>query len=177
MLPRLLLAHKVPWWRFDDLLNRTEAQWFASPRALGRVLCEGPPCADCASVPSQKACAIDIELDAPLQLRNASTCWPKCRFTKAYPPELPAICWNGSAPAVAAAMASAPMVAAVTATAPAAAVATASGPAKVDGSLATAQAEIKWLTARLSAQQATLSQQADEIARLRRSGGEPPRLP
>ena len=97
MLPRLLLAHKVPWWRFADLLNRTEDLWAGSPQAHARVMCEGPPCADCAHVDGQSACAIDIELTgAPAELANSSTCWPKCRFTKGIPPEVPAHCWNRS---------------------------------------------------------------------------------
>ena len=89
MLPRLLLAHKVPWQRFPELLNRTEALWHLSDRAATRVLCEGPPCADCAHTLSQHACIVDIELlGLSPRLLNASraTCWPKCKFTKAYPP-------------------------------------------------------------------------------------------
>jgi hypothetical protein len=97
MLPRLLLAHKVPWARFASLLNSTELLWQQSPRALSRVLCEGPPCSDCAHVQDQHGCIVDIELaGAPLNVHNASTCWPRCKFTKATPPELPAMCWNDS---------------------------------------------------------------------------------
>ena len=100
MLPRLLLAHKVPWGRFADLLNRTEALWRASPHAATKVYCEGPPCADCAHDLSQHACIVDIELTGmDAHVRNASTaglCWPKCKFTKAKPPEVPAQCWNDS---------------------------------------------------------------------------------
>jgi len=97
MLPRLLLAHKVPWARFSDLLNRTEALWKRSPRVLTRFMCEGPPCADCAHVPEQSGCVIDVEVDASTALVNASTCFPKCRFTKAVPPTVPEHCWNRSA--------------------------------------------------------------------------------
>ena len=97
MLPRLLLAHKVPWSRFSDLLNHTEALWQRSPRALTRFMCEGPPCADCAHVSDQSGCVIDVELEAPRALANASTCFPKCRFTKAVPPSVPEHCWNRSA--------------------------------------------------------------------------------
>ena len=100
MLPHLLLAHKVPWSRFADLLNRTESLWHESPHAGVRVLCEGPPCADCAHVPEQHACVVDVELmGAPAAVLNASrsTCWPKCKFTKAVPPLIPGNCWNDSA--------------------------------------------------------------------------------
>lgn len=98
MLPRLLLAHKVPWHRFADLLNSTERLWHTSPRAEVKVQCEGPPCADCAHVLSQHGCIVDVELvGAPPAARNATSCWPKCKFTKARPPEVPAQCWNDSA--------------------------------------------------------------------------------
>jgi hypothetical protein len=97
MLPRLLLAHKVPWSRFAELLNRTEHLWHSSPTATARVLCEGPPCADCAHVPGQSACIIDVELTGgAAQEHNRSTCWPKCKFTKTVPPEIPGQCWNHS---------------------------------------------------------------------------------
>ena len=100
MLPRLLLAHKVPWSRFAHLLNTTEELWHNSPTAVSRVLCDGPPCADCSHVLSQHACIVDVELDGMSEdLRNASraTCWPKCKFTKATPPVVPDQCWNHSA--------------------------------------------------------------------------------
>ena len=99
MLPRLLLAHKVPWSRFAMMIDRTEMLWRDSPSLAARVYCEGPPCADCAAVADQHACIIDAELvGMPEETRNASsaTCWPKCRFTKAKPPEVPAQCWNGT---------------------------------------------------------------------------------
>ena len=84
---------QVPWSRFSTLLNTIEGLWHASTGAATRVQCEGPPCADCAAVLDQHACVIDVELTGmPEQLRNASrlTCWPKCKFTKAKPPETPA---------------------------------------------------------------------------------------
>ena len=99
MLPRLLLAHKVPWARFGVLLNRTELLWQQSRKALTRVQCEGPPCADCANIADQHACIVDIELtDMPSKVLNETreTCWPGCKFTKARPPEVPALCWNDS---------------------------------------------------------------------------------
>lgn len=97
MIPRLLLAHKVPWNRFADLLDRTESLWHRAPRAQTRVLCDGPPCADCAHLLSQRACIIDIELvGLPEKVNSVSTCWPKCRFSKATPIEVPAFCWNRS---------------------------------------------------------------------------------
>ena len=99
MLPRLLLAHKVPWGRFAMIIDRTEMLWRDSPSLAAKVYCEGPPCADCAAVADQHACIVDAELiGMPEATRNASaaTCWPKCRFTKAKPPEVPAQCWNGT---------------------------------------------------------------------------------
>ena len=63
------------------------------------MLCEGPPCADCANIADQHACIVDIELtDTPSKVLNETreTCWPGCKFTKARPPEVPALCWNDS---------------------------------------------------------------------------------
>ena len=97
MLSRLLLAHKVPWANFADLLDRTEAMWLHSPEARASIMCEGPPCADCAHVTDQSACIIDVELaQTPAQHLSNRSCWPRCRFTKAVPPEVPAQCWNRS---------------------------------------------------------------------------------
>jgi len=89
----------VPWARFGILLNRTELLWQQSRRAITRVQCEGPPCADCATIADQHACVVDIELSqTPERVLNQTreTCWPGCRFTKARPPEVPALCWNDS---------------------------------------------------------------------------------
>ena len=97
MLSRLLLAHKVPWANFADLLDRTEAMWLHSPEARASIMCEGPPCADCAHVTDQSACIIDVELaQTPAQHLSNRSCWPRCRFTKAVPPVVPAQCWNRS---------------------------------------------------------------------------------
>ena len=90
---------QVPWHFFSTLLNRTEALWQSSPQAAVRVQCEGPPCADCAHVLDQHGCVADVELVGMTEaVRNASraTCFPKCRFSKAKPPEVPDLCWNHS---------------------------------------------------------------------------------
>ena len=94
MLPRLLLAHKVPWTQFGDLLNRTEAIWAAAPHALTRLRCQGPPCEGCAHVPGQKACAVDVELVPPAAVLQSDTCWPKCKFAKGSAPTVPQDCWR-----------------------------------------------------------------------------------
>ena len=93
MLPRLLLAHKVPWAQYGEMLNRTEALWRAAPTALTRLTCQGPPCEICAHVPGQHACAIDVELQPPPEGLSRTTCWPKCGFSKGSAPEVPENCW------------------------------------------------------------------------------------
>ena len=88
----------MPWWHFAALLNQTETLWHSAPSVDTRFLCEGPPCADCAHVAGQKGCAVDIELTGlPPRIANVTTCFPKCRFTKAQPPQVPGHCWNRSA--------------------------------------------------------------------------------
>lgn len=93
MLNHLLLAHKVPWGEYSTLLNRSEHLWNASHSAHARLVCEGPPCLDCAHTQGQRACAVDVELNPPAEAVVTSSCWPKCLFVKAAPPELPAHCW------------------------------------------------------------------------------------
>ena len=95
MLPRLLLAHKVPWQEYVTLINASEALWHAAPHAVGRLLCDGPPCAGCAHVPSQRACAVDVELPTTSPL--PPSCWPRCAFSKTLPPR-GSHCWQLSAP-------------------------------------------------------------------------------
>ena len=63
------------------------------------ALPSSPPRGACPAV-AQHACIIDVELiEMGAQIANATreTCWPKCKFTKARPPEVPAQCWNDSA--------------------------------------------------------------------------------
>ncbi|KAL1504241.1 hypothetical protein AB1Y20_010650 [Prymnesium parvum] len=94
MIHHLLLAHKVPWAEFRTLLNHSEMLWHASTSVSARLACEGPPCLDCAHRTSQRACAIDLELDAPPRTVDTRSCWPKCVFVKATPPEVPGQCWT-----------------------------------------------------------------------------------
>ena len=179
MLPRLLVAHKVPWGNFADLLERTEALWRRSPAAETRVLCEGPPCADCAHLTSQHACVVDIELTGG-PATNKTTCWPKCKFTKATPPELPAMCWNGStsdgrtprpvAPAVPAAAAMARPPAAVKAAAATLAAAVRPQPAAAASTAVAAaaarEAAIAAREAAVAAREAALKEQQEQVAQL-----------
>ena len=93
---RLLMAHKVPWAEYGDMMNRTEEIW-AQARAdggslVGRIACEGPPCEACAHVAGQHACAADVEVpDVPTPMPS---CWPRCAFAKGSRPSLPEHCWR-----------------------------------------------------------------------------------
>ena len=75
MLPRLLLAHKVPWAQYGEMLNRTAALWRGAATAQARLLCQGPPCENCAHTPAQLACVVDVEVQAAAGSFETKTCW------------------------------------------------------------------------------------------------------
>eukprot|EP00966_Prymnesium_polylepis_P011122 255844-Prymnesium_polylepis.1 len=85
---------QVPWAEYRTMLNRSEHLWRVSPSAQARLVCEGPPCLDCAHTAGQRACAIDVELNPPAGAMDTTSCWPKCQFVKTSAPELPAHCWS-----------------------------------------------------------------------------------
>ena len=65
MLPRLLLAHKVPWSQYGEMLNRTAGLWRGATTAQARLLCQGPPCENCAHTPTQLACVVTSRCRRP----------------------------------------------------------------------------------------------------------------
>lgn len=80
------------------MLNLSDATWLASSAAYVRLQCRGAPCLNCAHLPNQQACIIDVELDAPIEVLNKSSCWPKCQFAKTSTPKVPDQCWLPKTP-------------------------------------------------------------------------------
>ena len=93
MLPRLLLAHKVPWSQYGEMLNRTADLWRGATTAQARLLCQGPPCENCAHTPAQLACVVDVEVQAAAGSFETTSCWPKCAFARGSVPDVPRTCW------------------------------------------------------------------------------------
>ena len=89
-LPRLLMAHKVPWGQYAVMVRDTEKLWRAG-RARVHTRCSGKPCSDCAHLPTQEACVTDVELLVDAS-KIPSTCYPKCSFVRGVEPNVPAQC-------------------------------------------------------------------------------------
>ena len=84
----------MPWSQYGELLNRTAALWRGASSAQARLLCQGPPCENCAHTPAQLACVVDVEVQAAAGSFDATSCWPKCSFAKGSVPDVPQTCWR-----------------------------------------------------------------------------------
>ena len=58
-----------------------------------RLLCQGPPCENCAHTPTQLACVVDVEVQAAAGSFETTSCWPKCAFARGSVPDVPRTCW------------------------------------------------------------------------------------
>ena len=63
MLPRLLLAHKVPWSQYGEMLNRTADLWRGAATAQARLL--GHPPRELRAHAGAAACVADVEVQRP----------------------------------------------------------------------------------------------------------------
>ena len=62
----VLAAHKAPWAHHDELYNTTAALWATTKGVSVDAFCKpnSPPCRSCAHAQTQRACLLEVSLDA-----------------------------------------------------------------------------------------------------------------